>query len=752
MAEKNFGKLVDKPKTIALLLNYAKNIREEKSFTDKEVARTKDNILNSLNQRDIDDKKKIKSESIGPILLAIQKSIQQEKNNESFYPEYMTEQVLTAFFCEKFNIQADIWSLLEHLDDDIIDKSISLPTEEDLLNKSDPPLIAQKQQAYTLDDIYALVNASIFDPLIPYKSDSHLVSNGNTYRYDRKAGKILEESHTFADCAEIAMRHLINLLTYNSEIGEFDLTPLKKYVTENSPDNPYFQNLIVFMEQQKPDQANNGDTVMRSLFNIVVADLNASNSSIKIDYIQDTNEVNPGFINLIKVFQKIFGLKIKELPQGSFQEKINWLEESLQTLFKALNPYYSYSFDVSKLEETENEISGHLPIIVRDLNNYEDLFSFSYYSQYKTHSAIKDLKILKTTAKNDYNEDLQTHATTIRPNTSEESIWLLTPQKMNSKKFTHPIFTLFNRYIADNDSRIEIIKMINEYYDQWKTEGSSFKSHLPVIKTMIDHLFEDISWDDATVLSQISPWILSLSKQEDLKENLRQVRGIILESSERSTIEELNNFLNIEKLSIISAKKLEEISLTNLTNLKTFSLDAPRVKKIEGLNTLKNLEKLDLFSVHFPEEISIANLGQLKEINLDSSLIKRVNLNNLEKLNEISLKGLVRLEEASFSNLESVKKINLVRSGLKTLTLENLDAVESIDFTSLPNLERIIFKGSFKNLKSLSFEGTPKIKHIEGLESFKDETITLKGNVNRTTIKGSGLSTRVIDDEWGSTR
>ena len=40
----------------------------------------------------------------------------------------MTEQVITAYFCEKFSTQADIWALLKVMDDDIVDKKDIPPT------------------------------------------------------------------------------------------------------------------------------------------------------------------------------------------------------------------------------------------------------------------------------------------------------------------------------------------------------------------------------------------------------------------------------------------------------------------------------------------------------------------------------------------------------------------------------------------------------------------------------------------------
>lgn len=65
------------------------------------------------------------------VLNAIEGAIREESSYP--YPQYMTEQVISSFFCEKFNTQKDIWILLKFLEGDIVDKNKPLPTQEDYL-------------------------------------------------------------------------------------------------------------------------------------------------------------------------------------------------------------------------------------------------------------------------------------------------------------------------------------------------------------------------------------------------------------------------------------------------------------------------------------------------------------------------------------------------------------------------------------------------------------------------------------------
>ena len=544
---------------------------------------------------------------------------------------------------------------------------------------------------------------------------------------------------------------MLNLLLFDSESKDFNLTALKKYVDEQSPHNPYFQNFLTFIEQQKPDQANNGDIVMRSLFNTVVADLNTSDSPITVVYLKNTNEVNPGFINMIRVFQKIFGLQVPDVPEGTFLAKRNWVEDSLRTLFTALNPHRTYTFDLSQLKQTDAEISGYLPITVRNPKTHEAFFSFTYYSQGGSHSAINDLKVLKQSAVHDYNEDLQMHETHIHPSTAEESIWLLTPQRMHAARLTHPIFTLFNRTIADNDSRIEVLQMIGEHYKQWQAEGSSFKPHLPIIKKMIGHLLEDMSWDDPEVLRKLSPCVLALGQQEDLRALLvAGVKGLTLTDSNLDALDDLlRNYPHLEHMTLSFLKKLEEFSAKNLRNLRTLDLSHSGPKKIGGLEDLSSLESLNLKHTEQLEELALKSLQKLKTLNLRGSGIKKIDgVEDLPSLEFLLLDQTNNLQTVSLRNLQKLKLVDLLLSAVKTLFLENLDGIEHLGLNDLPMLEKVVFKGSFKSLKTLSFERSNMLKEIDGLEYLEGlKTINIKRSIHRTAVKGLGLSTRVIDDE-----
>jgi len=87
-----------------------------------------------VNERKTKFQNEFEAKTLTPLIDSIQQSIKNEP--DSLYPVHTTEQVISSFFCNKFNTQQDIWELLKNMDDAIVDK-INLPTEEDYLREDD---------------------------------------------------------------------------------------------------------------------------------------------------------------------------------------------------------------------------------------------------------------------------------------------------------------------------------------------------------------------------------------------------------------------------------------------------------------------------------------------------------------------------------------------------------------------------------------------------------------------------------------
>ena len=187
--------------------------------------------------------KEMLEKTLKPLVSNLRQSIANE--NESLYMPGMTEQVLSSFFCAHFNTQADIREYMENLDDRIVDKA-NLPKTDNYLEEKDLPGMAAKPDAYDLDEFYDLAEASLFRALTPYKEGTPLVSNGNTYRYDRTQDKLRTTDDAFADCAEKGAGHIMNLLHYDHIMRDYDLKPITAFVAQKEQEsgvkNPYFKN------------------------------------------------------------------------------------------------------------------------------------------------------------------------------------------------------------------------------------------------------------------------------------------------------------------------------------------------------------------------------------------------------------------------------------------------------------------------------------------------------------------------------
>lgn len=766
VATDNFGRYVDKPETVALLINFSHKIRKNGGLNAKLISKETDIILASLSKFNEKDRRKIRN-TINGILKSIQESVLNE--SQSPYPEQSTEYIINSFFCEKFSKQADIWALLRAEDDDIVDKT-NIPQEEDLLEEEDLVAIVNKVDPYNADDLLALKNTDAFGSRTPYKAGAQLLSNGNARAYDRK--KDIYARDEFADCAEIAARHMMNLLLFNDETQEFDLSHLKSQINK---DNPYFKNFEEFYIHQEPLLANAGDVDIRSLWSRVVGDLNTDDDPIKINYMNSFYELNAGHINFVRVFQKVFDLTLDELKNNaSLDEKRSWLHKSLTTLFKTVNPTREYEFNLSAVEEDQGDLSGEIRIRVSNQDNKE-LFSFKYLSYVNTHSDVTELKVPEAYAKYDFSQFLLRHVNRRdEGRAAKDALWLFMPE---FKKYL-PIsdfHNLFSEHLSDNNSRIRALEKI-----QAMEKNSNFTTLLPRI---LKNILTDISWRDEVVVRQVSPVIAKLmetlefqpviaetvnsfylSTNDDfinpyLTPLLERVKNLYVKEEVTSLDElkickELNklnsqklnikklfleNFLSLESLMITHSliiknivlkdlpkltklnmpmnRNLEEVSFENLDNLKELNLTMTGLKRIKGLNALVSLETLKLARINTLKEVSVEGLDALKVLTLEGSNLSNIRgLNTLTKLENLNLGSCQNLEELSLENLDNLKVLNLQGSTVKVRQEFNtISTLTSLNLGGRKNLEKVSVE-NLDNLEGLNLMGTD-VKVIHGLNA-----------------------------------
>ncbi len=632
--------------------------------------------------------------TLNKILDSITQSIQTELNNDPVYPKHTTEQIILAHFCAKFNSQEDLRQLLTMLSEmnpNIINPKnihLGLMTEADLEN---PDALPQN-----FDTVYYIQNADKFafnNPTPPYTNTSRLLENNSTHPFDRAQNKMADT--TFHDCAEIALRHFTNLMLYNPETRKFDLSTIKNYVETNNPQNSYFENFVAFYEndenilikpflkkgetykRQTSDRVENGSEATRSAWNMVVGDLNARAMDTNVPKIRyfnnDSYEYNlfPGFINFMRVCQKIFGLNFEHGDydaKSSPEEKKKWLQQSFNVLFNALTVKKdeseeekknrkTFRADYSKINFKDSDFFGALPITV--YQNNKILFSF-ILNQNETHAHVSELtkQATKPIPLLDINYGID-------PSTAEETLWLLSATKMNDKikdRAEHPFNKLFNKELKEFSQQIEFLTKVNEQYDP---ANPFFMAH--AFKTMLKNTISRLNLEDPQALTRAAPILIKMSSTEGIKEavleSFKNIRiGPEFDIS-KALGRDFNSEQSIEILKLVfSILEANNSSLTSL-NLKEAHRQSARIisdripevlKKNTTLTSL-NLQDLGMYGSQLQKIAeSLENNTTLMELNISN------HPGNVIK-NMIGPKEAIAIADALKKN-KSLIKLNLTRT------------------------------------------------------------------------------------------
>jgi hypothetical protein len=638
-----------------------------------------------------------------------------EAEDRLHYPLYTTEQVILAFFSEKFNSQIDIWNLLINLQENkgvSVIKDSSDPKEsnsglKDLLENSNKekfegikrekkhfshfdemiensekstylqPLDLRKmaeEQSYDMDTIYALLNADFFDSVTPYKMGESLLSNGLTQSYDRVKDKII--GGTFPDCVETLLRHLVNLLTFDPSAKQFNLNPIWEEMEKLGINGNHLQNndplskLKEFFENKGRDQANAGGLEIRSGWNKVVGDLNntptyhfnniPNHQKHKVIYkTGSTNEIKAGLINIMTVLQKVFwfvDLKLDDIVNPSTRRIA--IQTALESLFRVFNPDRQCEVDI-RLENMGNKESvGSINIKVSSKHE-GDLFSFAMFAK-EGHAEIREFKILKQGEGRDYTNQIRQYMTegshSVNNNTSEASIWLLVPPKDEK----HNEGSILRRK--------KVKEKINPAYSNlWYNFFRQLIESNEQKYLVLDQLMKR-----DTSSKSMSETFPQFPIMDHLLEN------IIWEAGD-----------NNEKIYSLINYLLEEKILSKFVNLRKVVIDlTANLPQEERRNTLELSTLLhlppktsELILKYMPEQFSSLP-HQLKTFLLDKETPMPENLKSLTLAGNIS-------EVILISPLMPILKKLTLLGNIKTVSLDNLNKLEWLDLEGMKDLQEL---------------------------------------------------------------
>lgn len=616
-----------------------------------------------------------KTNTLTPLLTAITNAIAQEKSaTPHFYPEYSPEQIISAFFCYKFSSRDDVITLLNHLNKlGLIGANTLVAT--DLLTPEQLPAIALKPD-YIFDDILALATADIWTMPTPYRVGAAILSNGSTQQYDRKGQRFFGED--FADCVEISIRHLINCLLYNPKLGQFDFSGISAYrqnLTTLSPEQTAaFQAFQIFYQQQGVDLANDGSRAMRSQWNTVVGDLNGANESTAtaIRYRRDNNELDAGFINLTRVFNRVLGITFDVEPaaDAALADKKKWLENSFDKIFASLNPHkgYSLGLDMDKVVADQREISGIVTLTIYD-QDATMLYAFDFRSDPDRHGQLQNYRVNDKFKAGSYNNHLLDSK--VAAIGAENAIWLLAKEKVvrQTKEQTAPVFyQLFGQGLADNNAKIAFLNNI----------GEGIETLIPFLqsqefKTMLKNTITNINFEDEETIRNTSPVLLRLLTREELAET---ITAVLKTAKFRKDYSRINSN---DTVSLISAAlKLNNPTFTSL-HLKYNQIgDAGALVLAEALETNTTLTSLALGWNEIAEIGSTALAEALKtnaaltSLELQGNQIGEIGATAIaEALKTNSTLTLLDMEKTNISNAWALAMADTLKTNT-TLTSLNI--------------------------------------------------------------------------------
>ncbi|WP_175282083.1 hypothetical protein [Candidatus Odyssella thessalonicensis] len=503
----NFGRYVDSPETVALLLNFSYLIRQGRDCDNCFILDYANQIMVTLSARN-DRAKNLKKKTLIPLLRYITQAVVAEEG-VCLYPPFTPEQILNAFFCHKFSTQAHINLLLSALSEEIVDHSLPFSSTEACLTPNDVQAIMSSSCNLDLDQLFALAHADLFTAITPYRSGMTLLSNGNCRFYNRRQDVFTHKGMTFADCVETAGRHFLNLLLFNPKIHDFDLEPLLSLhakLTEGDLQRQRLEKVIDFYTYQRLDLVNAGDTHIRSAWNRVVADLNTGEGGDEIRYKQAHNELSSGLINFIRTYQKIFGFKVKQIPDkdSSSYEKNKFLKKALKSYAQLIHPGHDYQIEPQDIvwDEVKQDLVGTIKITISDEGR--DLFEFSLFV-YPYHSYVGEVVNFKESSLQALiDKIINGRGDILHPKTTEQILWSLFPTY--SRQGEAPLlYQVYAHNLGDNHAKIEAL------YQLVNINSSGLnKNDKLLLMAMLRNMLAGLAWEDKYILERISATVKNL--------------------------------------------------------------------------------------------------------------------------------------------------------------------------------------------------------------------------------------------------
>ncbi len=287
----------------------------------------------------------------------------QEQNAEKtnrILPQYTTERMLMCYFLNHFNTKEELGRFFKAAREKIIGETeVASENLKSFPNNLDRGEMTKK-----------ILSKVKMNKDCPYKSQ--LTENGSA----KKVVGNKFTSYTFQDCADTAIRHLVNLMGYNgenewgfflSDAQEKDLNNnmdnIRKAIDGNGDVKPESlkDRFQAFIAYQRKVGANDSSITTRSFWNAVVSNMNknAGDDLFQVKYVQKNgNEVDTGYINMLKVTYNLLK-SLGKINNEDLKNSINALNEKTNgtELQKVIGKLLNIFDAKAKVGELKNFVS-----------------------------------------------------------------------------------------------------------------------------------------------------------------------------------------------------------------------------------------------------------------------------------------------------------------------------------------------------------------------------------------------------------
>ena len=690
----------------------------------------------------------------------LKEAVKLEVTDGSSYPEYLTERILMSYMCQTLNGLEDVQKLYREIAKQLAQNETNkTPTPEEEKETIAIKIAAKKHEIADLNDI---INAFAIQELSPYKSETQ--SNGTTFKIGLldSDGNVQIQADTFADCADIAARHVINLLTFANE-QNWDLilkdanmedlnTKLKEVVDAiNNKSQVKFYDLktrlqMFFLyqrgfiegvdnegdiEYRSKNGADDVTPLARTLWEYVICNMNEENLKNGLDkdkgfysiaYAYGKNhELDTGYTNMLKLMwnmAKALNLRSGKLDSAKNEiDALSSLKEYDETAFKkALSSTFALfnesdgiEFTLSDCKYEKGKVTGNVAV---EITKADQRLNFTIYHG-SGHGAIKH---------NPVNFNFYKY---LKKYCKDEILKLEVLTKLEKG------FELNRKEI---DLREKIIKDLNETLNNFEKLllRSSFNYYAKYRITPPTGFYgafsgEELKSDDAF-------------RNTDLYKKYKALSAFKTLQGEENNVDRINLLLDIETMR--GAKKIvikqltkgedgkQQVTEENLNDM----LYEKYLKQYKGVNGLEpkysNIDSSICFHDFGEIEKTYFDNESFDIIKTDKENEARLFIKNIPENGELIIPSIVYGNgEKKYRVVKIDKYSNVNFEGLKTLKyigdFDNLEINRRFYDDAKKNLQTVEINGNIKNL----MVGEWSFFHFLTLKKF-----IISGNIVNLTI------------------